>query len=420
MKEVRNILIGLELREELTQLSYYDRKAREAVSMPLKVGTNIYTFPTKLVKLRGKEEWHYGMEAEHFSREGGISLTNPIRLALENRSETVEGKRMEAWEVLAVYVREVLKLFGLPDIAGSAAGICVTSQKMTANLAMNLKKALSYLGFDEKKVLLEDERESFYYYCYSQKMSVWANSMAFVRFSGKEAEFYSMSENRSQNPHTVRVQFVDRTTLPDDTAEKDIFLAEFLRKCIGHERYSSIFLIGDGFDQEWAKISTRVLIENSGHVYEGENLFVRGAVYTALEMLEKSVMTGRMYVGPDLVETNVTMDLIDKGTQKTYKLIHAGRNWFDNSTELEFILDGRDDVTVTVSPMNSVKRHQLHLPLEGLPKRPNRTTRIRLTLTCTSPQECEICAEDLGFGELFPATHKIWKDTLSLGEGGYT
>ncbi len=416
MKEVRNILIGLEILEEHSQLTYYDRKAREAVSVPPKVGTNIYHFPTKLVKLRGKDEWHYGMEAEHFQREGAIAVTSPVRLAVEDRGETVDGVKMEAGEILGIYIREVLKLFGLPDIAKSASGICITTEKMTANLAANLRKALRLNGFTDEQILMQDYKESFYYYCYSQKASVWTMNMALIRFRRGNVSFLSMSERKTSKPHIVTIQQVNEIHLPEDPLEKDRRFSDFLRQCIGNERYSGIFITGDGFGQDWAKQSLHVLVESGRHVFEGDNLYVKGACYALLERMERHAMRGRMYLGPDLVETGVTMDVIQNGLHETVSLIRAGRNWFDNSTSLDVILDGRKDITVTVSPMEGNRRQQMHLPLTGIPERPNRTTRIHLTAECTSAAEAVIVAEDLGFGELFPGTHQIWTGNIALKE----
>jgi hypothetical protein len=54
------------------------------------------------------------------------------------------------------------------------------------------------------------------------------------------------------------------------------------------------------------------------------------------------------------------------------------------------------------------------MDLPDLPDRPNRATRIRLKLFCSSADVCHVTAEDLGFGGFFPATHKVWEDTIPL------
>ena len=64
MNETRNIIAGLEIGKEQSQLCYYDRKEREPISVSVKAGSNQYLFPTLLSKRPGKETWHYGIEAE--------------------------------------------------------------------------------------------------------------------------------------------------------------------------------------------------------------------------------------------------------------------------------------------------------------------------------------------------------------------
>ena len=45
--------------------------------------------------------------------------------------------------------------------------------------------------------------------------------------------------------------------------------------------------------------------------------------------------------------------------------------------------------------------------IKGLPKRPPKTTRIRIEVRFTSSVEGVILLKDMGFGEMFPATGKI-------------
>ena len=80
--------------------------------------------------------------------------------------------------------------------------------------------------------------------------------------------------------------------------------------------------------------------------------------------------------------------------------------------ECELILDGTEELEFVVSSMESGKRNRYTMKLDGLPKRPPKTTRIRLRLEYDSPVTCQITAEDLGFGDMFPASHKIWHETM--------
>ena len=50
-----------------------------------------------------------------------------------------------------------------------------------------------------------------------------------------------------------------------------------------------------------------------------------------------------------------------------------------------------------------------NLELADLPQRPNKTTRISITADTLSDTSVEITIQDLGFGEIFPTSGKIWK-----------
>ncbi len=415
MKEVRNILIGLEILEETSQLCYYDRKAKEAVSIPLKVGTNIYKFPTKLLKMKDKDVWHYGLEAEYFAKIGRGTLTgNPLRLAMEDRGETVSGKTMAAWEIMAAYLRETLKLFGLPDIAGSCEGICITTEKMNLLLSRNLKKALIAIGFRSEQIMLQDQKESFYYYCYSQKPAVWTQHLALICFKAGNVSFSCMSESLSAGTHLVSIEKVNEMVMPLDNAEKDEKFAEFVRKCIKDDGYSGIFITGEGFGKEWADMSIKTMVDRSRYVFEGEELFVKGACYALLEHFEKHLMRNRVYLGAEKVPSSVLIDVTNGGMAESLPLIQCGKNWYDNGCEIDIILDAREDIVVTQMSRDGRRRKQLHIGLDELPKRPNRATRLRLRSECTSAVEGLLTVEDLGFGELYPASHKTWSMKLSL------
>ena len=54
MNETRNIIAGLEIGKEQSQLCYFDRKEREPISVSVKAGSNQYLFPTLLSRSREK------------------------------------------------------------------------------------------------------------------------------------------------------------------------------------------------------------------------------------------------------------------------------------------------------------------------------------------------------------------------------
>ncbi len=416
MREVRNLLIGMEINRESSQICYYDRRQQDPVSVTTKVGTNIYAFPTKL-SLSKNGEWYYGVEADYFAKEqGAAALPDLLHIADSGNRTTLFGKSYEAAEILMHFLKGALGLLGLSDVAHSTLGICITTRKLTKGLAETFRGALQKLGFRDPQILIEDDKESFYYYCYSQKPSVWTRNMALILFHKNDVKFYTMSELPEARPHLVTIHFTNGITLNEEPEKRDAQFSDFVRACCRGQLFSGIFLTGEGFDKSWARESIRTLTECGRHVYEGDNLFAKGACWAALEKLELHRMKDRMYFGEDTVRADVTMDVIDGGVQRILPLIGAGKNWFENRSSLDIILDGKKDLIFTVIPFGGGGRRNVKLALEGLPERPNRTTRLHLDVRCKAADRCCITAQDLGLGEFFPATHKTWKLDVNLRE----
>ena len=56
--------------------------------------------------------------------------------------------------------------------------------------------------------------------------------------------------------------------------------------------------------------------------------------------------------------------------------------------------------------MGETEKKRMGMLLTGLPKRPNKTTRLLLKLQYISRKECRITVKDLGFGEIVPFQRK--------------
>ena len=417
MNEVRNVLIGFELNKDNSQICYYDRKTREPLSVPTKVGTNLFFFPTALTKMEGKDEWHFGLEADYFGKmKGGICIDGLYGIAEGTKSVMIDRKLMEPKEILAVFIREALKLLGLRDILKSISGIMLTTKQLSGNFVKNAAGAFENIGFTKDQYLIQDELESFYYYSYSQRPDFWTRKIALFTFSEKEAAFVSLAENKDTRPSVVKPEQVRGIPLSDIPEKRDSEFLEYAKNCLKNDLYSGILLSGSGFDRSWSVHSVQYLCRNNRHVYYGDNLYVKGACYAILERKENHAFSGRIYLGGDLVRTKVGMEMLVLGNPAYYPLVAAGTNWFEASRTCEFILDGRTDLVFHVNSMDGKNKKLYKMKLPGLPRRPARTTRMRLTVSCTSKDSCCIEAEDLGFGSFYPSGRRIYRETLKLGE----
>lgn len=414
MNETRNIIIGLELGPRASQICYYDRQEKEPVSISPKVGSNQYLFPTILSKKPGEEVWHMGLEGEYFSAHQGEVLVDSLyEICQEEENVLIDGQEMEPAQLLARYLLEVLKMSGASDPVRQLGALMVVTEELTGPMVRNMQKAWKLAGLTRARCFMQDREESFYYYVMHQRREYLSRKVAWFTFQKNEVSFASLSMNNRTRPVMVNIEKGKRITLPADPQERDLAFYQLAQSSFGTDFYSSIFIVGEGFDKEWAVRSIPLLCKNQRKVFYGNNLFVWGACYAAKEKAEDHSMKGYLYTGNSLVRTNVGMEMIIQGTNAYYPVVEAGTNWYETAKDFEIILDDMDRLVFLVNPMNSESKTFYSMQLPGLPKRPAKTTRLHVHLEYESSKICVITVTDLGFGEMFPASGKVWEERIS-------
>ena len=108
------------------------------------------------------------------------------------------------------------------------------------------------------------------------------------------------------------------------------------------------------------------------------------------------------------------MNVLKCGTECYHALLDAGVNWYEASSQTDIIIDQHGVLDIQITPLTGKSPKIVQLFLDGLEKRPKGTTRLRLSLTMASVNEVDIKVQDLGFGELFPSSGKVWEQTVEL------
>jgi hypothetical protein len=111
---------------------------------------------------------------------------------------------------------------------------------------------------------------------------------------------------------------------------------------------------------------------------------------------------------------NLSIKVKDRGKVAFLNLISAGKNWFETGNTCEVILSGSAEVDFWKQLPNSREAKIETLELTDLPKRPDRTTRLRITANPTADDKIAVEIRDLGFGEFFRGTDKVWKYTMTM------
>ena len=394
MNETKDLIIGIDFGKEYSQICYYDRKADEPRSLPVKVGSSQFEMPTSLCRRLEQRDYCVGLEAEYFAREKGGFLISDLYAVSKSRERII-----------------------VADVEKNIRALVISMETLDSVQVDNLQKACGFLGLPKEYCILQDYEESFYYYVMTQKIETWNRSVGWYSFRDRHVTFRRMVLNAGNKPVPVMLETPVETDLSEDMEQRDADFYAFVQNTLSKELYSSIQINGDGFDQEWAKKSVKLLCYQKRKVFYGNNLFARGACAAGAERLITHRLRDYRYMSRSLVLTSVGMEMRVMGAPTYYPLIEAGRNWYESSADIELILDDTDELVFVVEHMRESERRHIVMKLPGLPQRPNRTTRLSISLRYISAEECCITVKDLGFGEMFPASGKEWKETTRWQEG---
>lgn len=413
MNEIRDLIVGIDFGREYSQICYYDRKGGEPRSLSLKAGGNEYEAPTCLCRRPEQKDYCVGLEAQYFAREkGGIMISDIYGISEKRDTVLVEGQDLAPWELLAQFLKGMLKFLGITELVKNIKCVTVTLQELTPVQVENFQKAFADLGFVKEQYLLQDYGESFYYYILSQRRETWNRSVAWYAFTPKSVSFRKMTLDGSSKPVVVKLEEPVETELPEEGEKRDSEFCKFVQKTLGKDLFSSIQITGEGFSQDWAVQSVKILCFQKRRVFYGNNLFAKGACAAGKEKLEDKVLKGYRFLSDSLVMADVGMEMRVMGAPAYYPLIEAGKNWYECKAGCELILDDITELVFVVGTFGEKHKKKVIMGLPGLPERPNKTTRLSLALAYVSQKKCRVVVKDLGFGEMFPSSGKVWDELV--------
>lgn len=421
MNEIRDLIIGIDFGKEYSQICYYDRKAEEPRSVSMKVGANEFEAPTCLCRRVEHDDYCVGLEAVYFAREkGGVLVDDLYGICEKEEPVLIAGEKKAPWELLAFFLKGMLKFMGVMEVVKNTKCLVLTTPSLTECQVRNLEKACEALGFPEEKYMMMDYGESFYYYALTQKRETWNRSVGWYDFHQDDVTFRRLTMNGASRPVLVRLTEAKSAVLTPvsgqgtegNDGKRDEEFSSFVKETLGTDLYSSIQITGRGFDQKWAKKSVGILCQQRRKVFYGNNLFAKGACAAGKEKLEDKNLKGYRYMSPALVLRDVGMDMRVMGSPTYYSLIEAGKNWYECKASCELILDDTEELIFVVNRFGETEKKRIGMALPGMPVRPNKTTRLSLELAYVSPKECRITVKDLGFGEMFPSSGKVWKESV--------
>lgn len=417
------VVVGYDLGNEFSQISFSISGSGKVETLSQVAGTEDYNIPTVLCKRSGVNQWYYGKEALRQGGEGqGILVENLLELALDGEPVFIEGESFDPVALLTLFFKRSLGLLTQVSSPDKISAMMITCEALDAGMLDVLRRMVSGARLKTDRIVFQNHMESYYSYMLRQPEEQWAHgSVLLRRENGIRA--YCMECNKRTEPRVVFIEerefpLKDREPLPEEESLRQQELEELDRELLGISReicreklVESVFLIGDGFDQEWMRESLRFLCWKR-RVFQGNNLFSKGACMGMLERLDPSpVWKKYAFLGKDKLKANIGMDILRQGEESYYALLDAGVNWYEAGQELEFYLRDSNEITLKITLLTENSGKIAQMVLEDLP---GNIARLHAAFYLEEENFLTVEVRDLGFGDIRPSSGRVWREKIEL------
>lgn len=420
----RELIIGLDLRDDYAQLSYALDLSNEVESILMEEHEQKFLIPTAIGLRKDISQWAYGEEALILGKEDKAQVVQSLL------DKVIKGYRIKLYGSLydPIYLLERFIYKILLEIKGrmpdkTIRQMVITIKDMDMILVEGIYKALENLGLGKDRVQVQSHIKSYLSYVLSQEKDIWMNDVALFDFDEHGFSYSQIIVQRRRLPYLVEVFSRDYSKslkyeeLGQATASGnlDYILENIVNDAMYKQIISSIYFTGKGFIDGLPKAVVRN-ISKGRRVFIGQNLYSKGACYYAQKLVGMSALNDFVFLLDDTISYTVSLVLYDKGEYKTVTIGKLGESIYEPVTALEAILDGEESIKYQVMDKNGNRIQEDILILDNLPKRPNKTTRIEFTVNYTSNSRFKIHIKDKGFGDLYPATNMSWEKEVVIYE----
>lgn len=416
------ISVSIDLCRDYTQLAYCIGNMSEPESVSTILGEQKYLIPTKIGKLNESDEWCIGDDVLVRERNNEAASADDILKKILSEKDILIGENTyTGYEVLKHFFEGLFKILSTSYHIVKPDYLSVTVEYPDRILVNLIRNVLTDMGFDSEHIRIIGHSESIIYYTIFQKKEIWVNDVLIFDFTKYQFLVRRLTTMRSRNPQPVIVEEMDLSQkfkmedleTESGREEMDRKFLELLKELCGRHIVSAVFLTGEGFYEKWLEESIKFLCSKR-RVFQGYNLFVKGAGYANLSALGIGNTKSYQFVcsGRTLVDIELEVEKEDKTVPVI--LSKAGTNWYEAGARAEGILDNSRELKLKIVSSLSKCEKELVLDLRGFPPRPNKTTRIEISLAYRNDRQCIIVVKDLGFGDFFKSSEEIVKKVINI------
>ena len=412
-------ILGIELNDQYCQISFYDEEKSE----PETLETAVDNYQIPLILGYYREQWVYGREAKRLATVNeGCTVTDLFERAKRQEKVRVGAKNHDAVWLLAKFFQLALAQFRhIEYLTFSVPYTDIDISKM-------LKGVGQFVGVPKESVYVQDYKESFCHYMFYQPKELWQYEAALFYCDRNEIRAYMLRRLRKlrgrgdelfvavdevANAHMKELAAVYPVLNVDKAKDADERFKSFIQSVFDKKVVSSVYLTGEGFENNWYPASLKVLC-NGRRAFLGNNLYSRGACYTAYRKC-RDYEDSPIYLDNTKMTDQICLRMRVGGKEGWYPIVQWGSHWYEADGQWDVLLEDTSDIEIHIESLGSGELQAETVSLAGLPERKDYALRLTIEVMFLDEYTCKISFRDAGFGELFPATDFHVEKTIHLG-----
>lgn len=397
---MEKLIIGMDLCDNYTQLAVLGRE-------------ETWSLPTVICRKKSTDEWCVGEEAYKSTLMGeGVIVDKLLSLAMKDGTSTIMGTKYEGAFLLEQFLQRAVDLVRAEYPETPIECLVISLKKLDRKLMDILTGCSTALKLPKERLHLASQTECFVFYVLNQRRDVWGGQVGMFSLSEEDLRYYELKIIRGSKKLTVWAEGEELEEgfnlsvldTPSGARMADQILCACGERFLSKKVFSSIFLTGKGFTKtDWAPDFIKQICGGRRHVFTESSLFAFGAAYKGEEYGRESSPCPVTCICEGKLRSSVTMEVMKRDVKTQITLAAAGESWYEAKSVLEVIPDGQEDLQfIITSEQDPRQKRLIKIPLEGFPKRPNKTTRIRIAVGFSGENTMVLKIVDRGFGELFP------------------
>lgn len=425
MGNQRNLLVGLDLSDDYTQISCYNTKYYEPESVSASEEDK-FLIPTVLCVKNDTKDWLYGEDALQVAqREEGVLIPHLVELAKKQETVTVFDINFVASSLLEKFFRKVLSILKMKYHGSNILQLVISVEEANDTLNQCIYTALEALGIGRDRVVVKSHAVAAMYYTLNQNKDLWMNDVGVFHYNGRELFFYHIGINRRTKPCAVTVTKEDftnsfgeldtseETKSTEHKAQLAYLFHRIAKTTLSKHVISTLFITGKGFEDDWIDQTLQELCLGR-RIFKGQNLYTKGACYLARELKGEKKLEEYILLSEEMLHSTVWLSAYVDAKMQEVVLAQIGTPWYEVENHIDLIMDGKPEVAIHCKSLFGRETNTYKLVMDNLPERPNKMTRVSLSIRCKDQEYLEAELQDLGFGDFYPGTGIICSSLIPL------